>query len=291
MPAQPPPGPSPAGPDTRRRRRQQARAEQTVRPAVRHSRRLPPKRPAWQSPTAIVTVLAVLAAVILIIVVNVKPPASPAAVLVSPAKPVAASVSRAGAMLGSTSAPIKVSAWEDYQCPYCQVWSEQFEPQLVSDFVATGIAQYQFHDMAFLGTGHSPDESLAAAVAAQCAGDQNKFWEYHDWLYANQNAGGENKGWFTTDKLSAIALKVGLDKAAFDTCVVSPARAAAVVAERTAGGSLGINSTPTIFINDQPVTLSTYAALAAQIRALVPALPSGSAAPASPAAPGPSASP
>jgi len=224
-----------------------------------------------------VTALAVVGAVILIIVLNLKSPAGPTVVLVSPAHPVATSIPRAGATLGSTSAPIKVAAWEDYQCPYCQVWSEQFEPQLITDFVATGIVQYQFHDLAFIGTGHTPDESLAAAVAAQCAGDQGKFWEYHDWLYANQNAGGENKGWWTTDKLAAVALKVGLDKASFDTCTVDPAKASAVVAERNAGGALGINSTPSIFINDQPVTLSTYAALAAQIRSLAPALPSSGA--------------
>jgi len=277
VPVQPPPGPSASGPGSRHRRRQQARTDQTIRPPVRHSRRLPPKRPAWQSPTAIVTAIAVVGAVILIIVLNLKSPASPAVVLIAPAHPVAASIQRAGATLGSTSAPIKMAAWEDYQCPYCQIWSEQFEPQLVTDFVATGIVQYQFHDLAFIGTGHTPDESLAAAVAAQCAGDQNKFWEYHDWLYANQNPGGENKGWFTTDKLEAIALKVGLDKTSFDACTVNPAKATAVIAERTTGGSLGISSTPSIFINDQPVTISTYAALATQIRSLVPALPSSGA--------------
>ncbi len=283
---QPTPGPS------RRQRRQQARSEQAARPAgkptARRRRQLSPTRPAWQSPTAIVTALALIATVALIVVLNLHSSSSPAAALVSPANPVGASITRDGSNLGPTGAPIKVDAWEDYQCPYCKIWTEQFEPHLVTDFVAAGTVRYQFHDFSFIGQGHDPDESLAAAVAAQCAGDQNKFWEYHDWLYANQNANGENKGWFSRDKLDAIALKVGLDQSSFDTCRADPARAAAVLGEQTVGAALGVNSTPSVFVNGKLVTLNTYADIAAQIRALAPA-PSGSAA--ASASPGASASP
>ena len=302
MPAQPPP----SGPNSRRRRRQQARAEQAGRPlgkpVARHPRRLPPKRPMWQSPTAIVTGLAVIATVILIISLNMRSSAGPPTALIAPANPVAAAIQRNGTILGSSSAPVKMDAWEDYQCPYCAVWSAQWEPNVINDFVAKGIVRYQFHDYAFLGNG-SPDESLQAAVAAQCAGVQNKFWDYHDWLYANQNPNGENKGWFTQARLDAIALKVGLDLPSFDTCLADPAKAAAVRAEQAAGSALGVGGTPTIFANDKPVTLSTYANLAALIASLVPATPSGvpsvspSASPppasptASPAASGASASP
>jgi protein-disulfide isomerase len=282
------PQPTPRGPSSRRQRRQQARAEQAVRPTgkptARRSHKLPPKRPAWQSPTAIVTALALIATVVLIVVLNLHPSSSPAVALVTPANPVGASVARDGSSLGPAGAPIKVDAWEDYQCPYCQIWSEQFEPHLVTDFVAAGTVRYQFHDFSFIGQGHDPDESLAAAVAAQCAGDQNRFWEYHDWLYANQNPAGENKGWFTRAKLDSIALKVGLDQTGFDTCLADPARATAVAAEQAAGAALGINSTPSVFLNAKPVTLNTYADLAAQIRALAPAASGSPAAPASPAA-------
>ena len=285
------PQPTP-GPNSRRQRRQQARAEQATRPAgkptARRSRQLPPKRPAWQSPTAIVTALALIATVVLIVVLNLHSSSSPAAALVVPANPVAGSIPRDGSNLGPAAAPIKVDAWEDYQCPYCKIWTEQFEPHLVTDFVAAGTVRYQFHDFSFIGQGHDPDESLAAAVAAQCAGDQNKFWEYHDWLYANQNPNGENKGWFSRDKLDAIALKVGLDRTSFDACLVDPARATAVAAEQSVGAALGINSTPSVFVNGKLVTLNSYADLAAQIRAIAPA-PSGSPG-ASPAA-GASASP
>jgi Protein-disulfide isomerase len=240
----------------------------------------------------IVTALAVVAAILVIVVINIRPPATAPTALSSPANPVASAVARTGTTLGSSSAPVKMDVWEDYQCPYCQVWTEQWEPRVVRDFAATGILRYQFHDYAFIGTGNNPDESLAAAVAAQCANDQGQFWEYHDWLYANQNPNGENKGWFTTDMLDSITLKLGLDKTTFDTCLADPAKATAVKAEEAAGSALGISGTPSIFVNGTQVTLSTYDALAAQIRALAPALSSGSAGSPSPAAsPSPSASP
>ncbi|MGH2513888.1 MAG: DsbA family protein, partial [Candidatus Limnocylindrales bacterium] len=266
----------------RRRRREELRREQAAGgsrppgsrpPGSRQSRRLsPPKRPVWQSPTAIVTALAVIATIVLIVVVNSRhsTPTTPSA-LIPPANPVAASIPRDGATLGATGAPVTMDAWEDYQCPYCDDWTEQWEPHVITDFVATGIVKYQFHDYAFIGSGHTPDESLLAAVAAQCAGDQGKFWEYHGWLYANQNPNGENQGWFTATKLDAIAQKVGLDQSAFDTCRANPARSTAVIAERTAGTALGITGTPAIFVNGKQVSLTTYDALAATIRSLAPA--------------------
>jgi protein-disulfide isomerase len=235
---------------------------------------------------AIVTGLAIIAALIVIVAINLRsaPTTTVPAALNAPASPVASSIPRQGTTLGASGAPVKVDAWEDYQCPFCGIWTEQWEPHVVQDFVTTGIVRYQFHDYAFLGSGRNPDESLQAAVAAQCANDQGRFWEYHDWLYANQNPNGENLGWFTRARLDAIALKVGLEQAPFDTCLADPARATAIQAEQAAGSALGVNGTPSIFVNSKPLALSTYAALATVIRSLVPAQPSGSGAPLSPGA-------
>jgi protein-disulfide isomerase len=208
-----------------------------------------------------------------------------------PANPVADSIPREGTILGAANAPVKIDAWEDFQCPFCQIWTIQWEPHVVQDFVASGVVRYQFHDFAFLGTGHSPDESLDAAVAAQCANDQARFWPYHDWLYANQNPNGENQGWFTRAKLDAIALKVGLNQATFDTCLADPAKPAAVQAELSAGATLGITGTPAIFVNGKLQTLTTYDDLAAEIRSLAPASsPGASSSPAAAGSPTPSGS-
>ena len=162
------------------------------------ARRRPPSQPRlpfWQSPTFLVTAAAIIATLVLIYVVNNKPN-PPLTSLTPPANPVPLSIPRDGTTLGSTSAPVTMDTWEDFQCPYCDIWTSQWEPHVITDFVAPGIVRYTFNNFAFLGDGHDPNESVDAAVAALCAGDQGKFWEYHDWLYANQNPNGENKGWF-----------------------------------------------------------------------------------------------
>ncbi len=247
------------------------------------------KRPLWASPTFLVTAAAVIATLILIYTLNNKPNPSLTA-LVAPANPVPASIARTGTTLGTSGAPVKMDTWEDYQCPYCGVWTRQWEPNLIRDFVAPGTMTYTFNNFAFLGDGHNPNESLDAAVAASCAEDQGKFWEYHDWLYANQNPNGENRGWFTRSTLDAIAVKVGLDQAMFDTCLADPAKATAVQAERTAGEALGVGGTPTIFVNGKVVTLTTYDALANLIRSLAPASPSPASSNGPPASPAPGGS-
>ena len=78
-----------------------------------------------------------IATIILIIVVNSKPAVTTnPAVLTPPANPVADSIPRQGTILGSATAPVKIDAWEDFQCPYCQIWTIQWEPHVVQDFVA-----------------------------------------------------------------------------------------------------------------------------------------------------------
>ena len=106
-------------------------------------------------------------------------------------------------------------------------------------------------DFAFLGI-----ESIDAAVAARCAGEQGAFWPYHDWLYANQN--GENVGWFSQTRLAAIATRLQLDQTAFDSCVARSDVRGDVASETAAGRALGVGSTPTVMVNGVPFNGSTY---------------------------------
>jgi protein-disulfide isomerase len=244
------------------------------------------KRPLWASPTVLVTFAAIIVTLVLVYTLSNKSNPSVNA-LVAPANPVPVSIARNGTTLGTSNAPVKMETWEDFQCPYCDIWTLQWEPNLIRDFVAPGTMTYTFNNYAFLGDGHKPNESLDAAVAASCADDQGKFWEYHDWLYANQNPNGENRGWFVTSTFDAIAAKVGLNQATFDTCLADPAKASAVQAERTAGSALGVDETPTIFVNGKIVALTTYQDLANLIRSLAPAAPSPAASSGPPASPAP----
>jgi protein-disulfide isomerase len=135
---------------------------------------------------------------------------------------------------------------------------------VVTEFVQKGIVRLVAHDFAFLGSGHSPDESLAAATAARCAVADDRYWEYANFLYWNQE--GENKGAFRSERLLAIADAVGLDRASFEACLRDPSIQRGVQQERAEGSAQGINSTPTLYVNGQPmVGLPTYDQLAAAI--------------------------
>lgn len=147
----------------------------------------------------------------------------------------------AGAAFGDPAAPVTVEIWADYQCPYCGLFTHGLEPTLIRDFGATGRAYIVFKDYAFLG-----QESIDAAVAARCAGRQDRYWVYHDLLYASQS--GENEGAFALGNLVKLAEFAGLDTEAFGTCVADPTVAEEVVAETDEGRQLGVESTPTVRI-------------------------------------------
>lgn len=146
--------------------------------------------------------------------------------------------------LGSTSAALVIQEWADYQCPACRAYAERIEPNLVERYVRTGKVRVVFRDFAFIGA-----ESFAAAAAAQCAGEQGRYWPFHGYLYPNQ--GSENAGTFTAAFLRQIAATVGLDLAAFDACRSDGQAEQRVAASTSEGRGLGVSSTPTIMVGDQ----------------------------------------
>lgn len=97
--------------------------------------------------------------------------------------------------------------------------------------------------MAFLG-----EESQWAAEASECAGEQDAFWQYHDKLFESQN--GENQGAFSKDNLKTFAKDLGLKTDQFDQCLDSGKYTQAVQQQTQAAQQLGVQSTPSFFIND-----------------------------------------
>jgi protein-disulfide isomerase len=90
---------------------------------------------------------------------------------------------------------------------------------------------------------------VLAAQAARCAGQQSKFWEYHDYLYANQR--GINSGQFSTANLQAFAAQLRLDTAAFNSCLERGEDLAQIRGQLAAGRERGVNTTPYFIINGQ----------------------------------------
>lgn len=204
---------------------------------------------------------AVIAALIVAgFLIYLNRPQSPGADIVA-ADPLPATIQTAGMLMGPADAPVKIVEWGDYQCPACGILARSIEPQLVSEFIAPGKASFEFRNFAFLG-----EESQRAAAAAVCADQQGAFWPIHDTLYANQH--GENQGAFSDDRLRTVASKLGLDEAAFATCLDDPATAEAVAASTAAGREQGVNATPWLTVNGTRVEQwQDWAALSAAIDA------------------------
>lgn len=173
-----------------------------------------------------------------------------------------------GREVGKPDAPVTLEVWSDFQCPACGQFAELVEPVLVRKYVTTGTLRIVIRDAAFQGqrSGSSYDESVEAGAAALCAGAQDAYWPYHDWLFANQV--GENQGAYRDERLRGIANATGLDIAAWDACRATGEQQAAVRAETQQALAKGINATPTMYLNGQTIVgLKSADELSAMIEA------------------------
>ena len=138
--------------------------------------------------------------------------------------------------LGPADAPITLVEFADFQCPYCRQWEQQTYKPLLEAY--PGKIRFVYRD--FPLTQIHPN-AMPAAEAAQCANEQGKFWDFHDKLF-----GGENLG---DDVYRQYAQDLGLDVTKFSDCVTSHKYAKNIQADSDFASNLGINSTPTFFVN------------------------------------------
>ena len=160
-----------------------------------------------------------------------------------------------GVAAGNPNARVRIDVYEDFQCPACRQYTLQTESQLMAKEIAEGKAYYVFHS--FLIIDHATwsseqKESHQAANAAMCAADQNRFWDYHDILFDNWT--GENVGDFTDARLLAFARQIKLDMPRFTTCFNSNQFKNKIDADITAAQGLGVDGTPSVFVNGKQVS-------------------------------------
>jgi len=139
---------------------------------------------------------------------------------------------------GSAQATVAIVEFSDYQCPFCGRYVAQTLPRIASDYIASGKVQYFFVNF--------PIESLhpqafRAHEAALCAGEQGKYWEMHDRLFANQKALAE-------EDLAGHAEAVGLDMGEYDACFESSRSAARVREDQALGQRVGVGGTPLFLV-------------------------------------------
>jgi protein-disulfide isomerase len=213
--------------------------------------------------------------------------------LVAPNAPVGSAVTPTsihmdGRTLGDPAAKHTLDVYEDFQCPHCRDFTVDDEPQIVANYVKTGRIKIVFHDLLVIDALAGGTESLDAANADWCAQDQNLFWPYHDWLFANQYS--EGSGAFTKDRLKTIGQLAKIPNlSTFNSCVDNGTHNSDIQAEQT-GAPPPLNtqpSTPTLILDGTPTTNYDYATVSAALDAKLGITPSPSVSP----SPSPSSTP
>ena len=149
-------------------------------------------------------------------------------------------------MLGSADAKVLMIEFGDYQCPSCRMFWKDIEPRLKKDYIDTGKVKLVFRDFPLM---QSHPEALLAAMAVNCAGEQGKYWQYHDKVFREQYNKGDDVIRLKAADLKKWAKDVGVDQPKFDQCLDSEKFKEEVMKDKADGDAAGVQGTPTFFIN------------------------------------------
>ncbi len=176
-----------------------------------------------------------------------KPAAAPSA----PVAVVPAADGFRGYTMGAASALLEVTEYSDFECPFCASFATVQMPVIREQLIATGKLRWRFRDFPLPTHRYS----RYAALAAQCAGEQGKFWEMHDRLFEQHQWAqtGDNPRALFRD--FARAAGVDLDK--YDACMDSQRYAGRIEASVQEGEAAGVRGTPSFYVNGRPFGRST----------------------------------
>ena len=141
--------------------------------------------------------------------------------------------------IGNPNAPIRIVEFSDLQCPYCSKAHNAMKEILKSDL----------KDQIYFEFRHFPlsmhESAFDAAIAAHCAGKQDKFWEALDVFFSQQSK------LKTTQPKAMLTAALTLDVAVLEACIKDPKSKSAIQIDQQIGIDIGINATPTFIINDR----------------------------------------
>ena len=149
---------------------------------------------------------------------------------------------------GNPDAPVTIVEFSDFQCPFCKKFFDGTLPQLERDYIDTGKVKLVYRDL--------PIESIhpnavAASLAAECADEQGKFWEYHDILFGKQeqwaNLGLDD----AIAKFQQFGSEIPLDLDKFSTCLLAADLVDEIRQDYFDAVGYGADATPTFFIGNE----------------------------------------
>lgn len=147
---------------------------------------------------------------------------------------------------GAVDAPVVMIEYSDFQCPYCGRHARETAPELIERYVDQGVLRIEWRDFPYLG-----EESLTAAVAARAAGEQGRFWEFHQALFTAQES--PNSGAIDDEWLTERAREADLDLERFAADLDNEALQEQVSRDAAEGQQIGVSGTPAFLINGRPI--------------------------------------
>lgn len=148
-------------------------------------------------------------------------------------------------VLGEEDAPVTIVEFADYQCPTCKASAEQTLAKLKEEYIESGEVRYVLKDFPL----SSHPNAVPAAVAVRAAGEQGKYWEMHDLVFAHQSEWSELGETELKEQFTAYAKELELDPEQFQQDLDSDELKNQVVAGRQLGDTLGVRYTPTTIVN------------------------------------------
>jgi protein-disulfide isomerase len=150
-----------------------------------------------------------------------------------------------GYLKGSPDAPVEITEFADYQCPFCQTFATLQMPTIEERLIKTGRLRWRYRDFPLQ---QHPFARLAAHSAA-CADEQGKYWEQHNRIYEGQAewASARDAG----PVFRRYAQAGGLDLGRYDACMKAGKYAGRIQASLNEGLQVGVNSTPTLLVGDR----------------------------------------
>ena len=147
----------------------------------------------------------------------------------------------AGLVWGPEGAPVRIIDYSDFGCIHCKNFALGAGQKLRAEYEATGKVRFEFKHFIIGGP-----TTANAANAAECAADQNRFWDYHDLLFSKQSV---ERDPFNKTALKQYGAQLQLDTATFNRCVDGDQHLDKVYKDRSEGSGQGVNATPTFFVN------------------------------------------
>src|SRR3989338_2201069 len=147
------------------------------------------------------------------------------------------------AIFGNNNAPITIVEWGDYECPFCGRFFSQTLPLIKTNYIDTGKVKLVYMDFPL---SFHPN-AQKAAEAAECAGDQGKYWQMHDKLFGYGVQGG-------ISTFKQYAQQLGLNTASFNSCLDNGEKSSEVLDDFQDGQLAGVQGTPAFYVNGVEVS-------------------------------------